>query len=100
MRPTSSALPGEELVTQGLKDLAAGKITEDALLVLIASPKLQRFGIVIPNVAVPEPYEHQLYSLLSARFGNAAHSRYNSLLRRIVSYAHALAHEQRASRDV
>jgi hypothetical protein len=92
----AAALPGQELLEQGLKDLAAGQITETALLVLIASPRLEKLGITIPDVSVTEPYEHKLYDLLSERFGNAAHSRYNSLIRRIVSYTRALSHERSA----
>jgi hypothetical protein len=86
-------LPGEDLVHQGLEDLHAGRVTEHALLVLIASPRLQRLGLHIPTTPVTEPYEHQLYDLLAKRFGNAAHSQYNSLIRRITSYAHALARQ-------
>lgn len=94
---TTPALPGEELVEQGLKDLAAGRMTEHALVVLIASPRLQKLGIRIPDVSVAEPYEHQLYNLLSDRFGNSAHSKYNSLIRRITSYTHALAQQNASS---
>ena len=43
---------------------------------------------------VPRPYEHQLYARLAERLGTAAHSHYNGLIRRIVSYAHALEQEQ------
>jgi hypothetical protein len=96
----AALLPGEELVEQGLKDLSAGRITEEALLVLIASPRLEKLGISIPHVAVAEPYEHQLYNLLSKRLGNSAHSHYNSLVRRIVSYARALGRERSAQNSL
>jgi hypothetical protein len=33
--------------------------------------------------------EHRLYKLLSDQYGNAAHSRYNALVRRLVSYERA-----------
>jgi hypothetical protein len=93
--PKSSALlPGEDLVEQGIKDLNEGRITEHALLVLIASPRLEPLGVQVPKVSMQEPFEHQLYNLLSQRLGNEAHSQYNSLLRRIDSYAHALEHER------
>jgi hypothetical protein len=94
-----ATLPGEELVEQGLRDLATGRITENALLVLIASPRLEKLGVSIPTVSVAEPYEHRLYDLLSERFGNAAHSHYNSLIRRIVSYTHALSREHSAQQQ-
>lgn len=87
-------LPGEELVQQGLTDLAANQTTECALLVMVASPRLRRLGVEIPERPFPKPYEHQLYALLEERLGTGAHSYYNSLIRRIVSYARALEREQ------
>ena len=87
-------LPGEDLVTQGLADLAKGELSESALLLLVASPRLRGLGIEVPERKLSEPYEHALYSLIEERLGTGAHSYYNSLLRRIVSYAHALEREQ------
>jgi hypothetical protein len=89
-------LPGEELVEQGLSDLSENRETDCSLLLLIAAPRLRRLGIQIPDRPSPQPYEHQLYARLDQRLGNAAHSYYNSLIRRIVSYARAL--EREASR--
>ena len=88
-------LPGEELVAAGLSDLLQGRETEDALLVLIAAPRLRRLGLHIPERTSPLPFEHQLYAHLAERLGTAAHSHYNGLIRRMVSYARALEHEQR-----
>jgi hypothetical protein len=88
-------LPGEDLVTQGLADLAQSQISDCSLLVLVASPRLERLGIKIPRNNVPRPYEHQLYARIEERLGAAAHSHYNSLIRRIVSYAHALEREKK-----
>lgn len=86
-----SGLPGAELVQRGLQDLAAKNYSEEALLVLIASPQLRARGIVIEDpVEVPKPREHQLYMLLELRLGRGAHSYYNSLIRRIVSFAQAM----------
>ncbi len=87
-------LPGEDIVTQGLVDLAKGVLTESALLVLVAGPRLRGLGIDVPERSLDEPYEHALYSLIEDRLSTGAHSYYNSLLRRIVSYAHALEREQ------
>lgn len=91
---TRAMLPGEDLVQQGLADLAANEMTESALLVMIASPRLKGLGIQIPERAFPKPYEHQLYALVEERLGAGAHSYYNSLIRRIVSYARALERER------
>ena len=87
-------LPGEDLVQQGLADLAQGRVTDSSLLVLIAAPRLKRLGICIPESTLSGPYEHKLYDRLEQRLGTAAHSYYNSLIRRMVSYARALEREQ------
>jgi len=89
-----AALPGEDLVQQGLADLAEDRTTDFALLVLIAAPRLKRLGIRVPERRSTQSHEHQLYDQLEERLGLAAHSYYNSLIRRIVSYAHALEREQ------
>jgi hypothetical protein len=91
------SLPGQDLVEQGLTDLEANRITDCSLLVLIASPRLKRLGLNIPDCSFPRPYEHQLYERLEARLGTAAYSYYNSLIRRIVSYAHALERQRTVS---
>ncbi len=89
----ASLLPGEDLVTEGLADLANNRPTAPFFLLLAAAPRLRRLGIEIPNRAAAHP-EHQLYSILEQHFGTAAHSQYNSLIRRIVSYARALERER------
>jgi hypothetical protein len=87
-------LPGQELVDRGMADLAENRLSDYSLLVLIAGPRLKRLGIQIPTTAVPHPFEHQLYARLDERLGAGAHSYYNSLIRRIVSYARALEREK------
>lgn len=87
-------LPGAELVEQGLADLARHEMTDFSLLVLIAAPRLKRLGIQIPDHSFVRPHEHRLYERLEDRLGNGAHSYYNSLIRRIVSYARALEREK------
>jgi len=87
-------LPGQELVDRGMADLAENRLSDFSLLVLIAGPRLRRLGIQIPAAAVPQPFEHQLYARLDERLGAGAHSYYNSLIRRIVSYARALEREK------
>jgi hypothetical protein len=79
------------LVEQGLADLSQNRITEFSLLVLIAAPRLRSLGIQVPEKDFPRPYEHTLYERLEERLGASAHSHYNSLIRRIVSFAHALS---------
>jgi hypothetical protein len=90
-------LPGEDLVEEGLADLAKDRLTDCSLLVLIAAPRLRRLGIRIPDRACSRPWEHELYDRLEQRLGGGAHSYYNSLIRRVVSYASALEREKSRS---
>ncbi len=92
-------LPGEELVQQGLADLARGETSDAALLVLIAGPRLRRLGIAVPECPSQTPFEHQLYERVEARMGPTAHSHYNSLTRRITSYARILERESAHKND-
>lgn len=84
-------LPGGALVKQGLADLEAGRETEAALLVLVGSPRLANLGIRIPTPR-PQPrppVEHRLYELLARVDPASAHSRYNALIRLLVSFERA-----------
>ncbi|HEV8238607.1 MAG TPA: hypothetical protein VGS57_04505 [Thermoanaerobaculia bacterium] len=83
-------LPGAELVLPGIEDLRRGIESVPALLVAIGRPRLARLGLDLPLSAFDQP-EHRLYALLAAEHGDAAHSRYNALLRRLLSFAHAAA---------
>ena len=90
-------LPGEDLVEQGLADLGRGEISDAALLVLIAGPRLRRLGIAVPERTSEQPFEHQLYERIEERMGPAAHSYYNGLIRRMASYAGILERERKAA---
>jgi hypothetical protein len=80
-------LPGHELVSGGLADLAAGRESEASLLVTMAAPRLRLLGIDVPPAA-DKGASHRLYELLSER-ADGAHSRYNALVSRMVSFARA-----------
>ena len=82
-----SALPGGDLVRTGLDDLARERQTVPALLVSIGAPRLNRAGIAVEN-PFPEP-ERRLYELLARDDADTAHSRYNGLVRRLVSFERA-----------
>jgi hypothetical protein len=86
----SDDLPGHELVSAGLVDLAAGRETEASLVVAMAAPRLRALGFDVPPTGVEQP-GHRLYEILSERDGGA-HSRYNALIGRIVSFARAAEH--------
>ena len=84
-----TGLPGADLVEEGLLDLRAGRETIASLLVSIGAPSLRRLGVDLPaSFAGPE---HRLYELLSLTDPDSAHSRYNALVRRLVSFERALA---------
>jgi|SRR5579872_6902520 len=86
-------LPGEELVEEGMADLLQNKNSECALLVLSFGCRLRALGIPVPDRQSDRPFEHLLYELLEERLGKGAHSHYNALVRRMVSYARARDHE-------
>lgn len=81
-------LPGADLVSAGLDDLRLSRTTAEALLVSMGAPRLRRSGVDVP-CPLPEP-EHGLYQLLAAEDPDSAHSRYNALVRRLVSFERAL----------
>ena len=80
--------PGYELIREGLRDLAENRESVQSMLVLIGAPRLRRLGIDVPNSAIGDP-ELRLYEILSAEDPNSAHSRYNALIRRLVSFERA-----------
>lgn len=83
-------LPGHDLVSAGLADLAAGRETEPALLVAMAAPRLRALGFDVPAGGGERP-SHRLYELLSET-DRGAHSRFNALVGRMVSFARAAEH--------
>lgn len=83
-----AVLPGEELIRAGVADLASGVESVPALLVSIGAPRLRRLGWSVER-PIPSP-ERRLYELLSRTDPDGAHSRYNGLVRRLVSFERAL----------
>lgn len=80
-------LPGADLVTTGLADLARGVESIEALLVSIGAPRLERLGFPVRSpIAAPE---HALFERLRLEDADSAHSRYNALVRRLVSFERA-----------
>ncbi|MEK6278903.1 MAG: hypothetical protein AABN95_00965 [Acidobacteriota bacterium] len=86
------ALPGEDLIEEGMQDLRDGRETIAALLVAIGAPRLRTLGIDLPE-PLPDNPENRLYDLL-AQDDQAAHSRYNAYIRRLVSYEQAAEHQK------
>jgi len=75
------------LVQRGVADLDAGHESAEALLVSIGAPRLRSVGIEL-SAPIASP-EHKLYLLLACEKGDAAHSAYNALIRRLVSFERA-----------
>ncbi|MDE0350085.1 MAG: hypothetical protein OXM56_10320 [Gammaproteobacteria bacterium] len=91
-------LPGADLVAAGVAALHRGAVTVEALLVTIGAPRLRDAGLQFPD---PPPLERApemaLYdALCRASDVDDPYGRYNSLLRRLVSFERAL--EQRNAR--
>ena len=82
------ALPGYELIAEGLQALAAGERTVPAVLVLIGAARLRAVGMDVPGADVTDP-EHELYAMLAAEDADSAHGRYNALIRQLVSFERA-----------
>ncbi len=84
-------LPGWEMISAGLADFAAGRVTANACAVAMAAPRLQRAGLLPKQqlaTAIAEP-EICLYRLLGAGPGNAF-GQYQAILRRLIRFEHAL----------
>lgn len=96
-------LPGGDLLAAGLADLARGVRSKEALLVAIGAPRLRNVGVALPDEAtLPARPEHALYALLASEGEPGAHSRYNALVRRLVSLERALefrVHRERRRRE-
>ncbi len=82
-------LPGQDLIEAGRRDLLEGRDSIAALLVSVGAPRLTQLGLAVPS-PLPDA-EHRLYQRLAAEYGDGAHSRYNALIRRLVSFERALA---------
>ncbi len=79
------ALPGGDLIEKGLSDLVAGRETVESLLVSIGAARLKAAGVPVPEAGFDQP-ERRLYEILAREDQDSAHSRYNALLRKLVSF--------------
>lgn len=96
MAPPSESLaadlPGGDLIAAGLEDLRHGVESVPALLAQIGAPRLRQLAIDVPGRDPNGPLpEHRLYELLAKEHGDNAHSRYNALIRQLVSFTRAAA---------
>lgn len=90
-----AGLPGAELIGTGITDLAREAETVPSLLVSIGAPRLRLLGLTLPD-PLPDA-ERRLYALLAADGSDSAHSRFNALVRTLVSFERAAALRRRAA---
>ena len=111
-RQALAGLPGAELVCAGLAALealaednretraAAPELSVEALLVAIGAHRLRRAGLHVPDVpGMPKEPELALYHVLARQHPNGTHSRYNALIRRLVSFERAVEALSRRARE-
>ena len=90
-------LPGADLVARGIRALRNGETTVEALLVSVGATRLRAAGLDIPPAPpLPHPPEISLYLAIGADHPRDTHSRYNALIRRLVSFERALERRVRA----
>ncbi len=84
-------LPGADVVRAGIEDLERGDLTIEALLVAVGAPRLRAAGLAVPEASEwPGTPEHALYDAIGRSGVADSHARYNSLIRRLVSFERAL----------
>jgi hypothetical protein len=84
-------LPGADIIRDGLRDFSENRHTIPSCLVRMARRRLAKAELMEPSPQHDIDAELDLYQLLFHE-GNHAHSRYNSLVRQLVSFEHALDH--------
>ena len=97
-------LPGADLVTAGVEALRAVVRGErrdfsiEALLVAVGAARLRAADLDVPEPpGLPEQPELALHAALCATGEGNSHSRYNALIRRLVSFEHALERQRHTS---
>jgi hypothetical protein len=83
-----SNIPGSDLIIAGILDLQGGRQTVASLLIAIGAPRLRNIGLELPK-DLPTSPEHRLYEILAEEDSDSAHSRYNALIRKLVSFERA-----------
>lgn len=102
MKTVPERLPGAELVSAGLDGLRRGNPTPEALLVLVGAQRLRWAGVDVPDAPrkwadlLADGPEIALYGAVTAAHGRNAHSQYNALVRRLVSFEQALERMRRS----
>ena len=79
------------MVAAGVEALGRGEHGVEALLVAVGAPRLRMLGIAVPDTGyLPRYPELALYRAIGRLHPDDAHSRYNALIRRLVSFEREL----------
>jgi len=90
-------LPGADRIAGGLRDLRAGRLSTNALLVAVAARRLRDLGLPVPDAAaLPGEPDLALYESLRGHPSGDPYYRYNALRRELDSFISCL--ETRCSR--
>ena len=90
-------LPGAERIVRGLREAGEGRPTADALLVAIASQRLDDLGLEVQNAeTLGRDAELALYALLG-EVADDPYSAYNAVLAELDSFLSSLEARRRAS---
>ncbi len=84
-------LPCADRIMTGLLDYGQNRSSLEACLVRIARRRLSRAGLLDAVSSYDDGAEMELYGYF-AHEGPQAYSRYNALLRELISFEHALDH--------
>lgn len=86
MKAELEKLPGYEIYQKGIADMESGRESSEAYAVAIGALRLRAASIPVPESAFSFHEPHlELYRYLKKQGGDA-HSEYNSLMRRLVSF--------------
>jgi hypothetical protein len=80
--------PAGSLIAAGLRDLRDSVESTAALLVSVGAMRLREAGVDVPPEI--EDAERKLYDALAREHADAAHGRYNALIRQLVSFERAV----------
>lgn len=90
-------LPAAERIARGLLEAGEGRATVDALLVAIASRRLDDLGLPVPNAETLSPdAELALYALLG-QVADDPYAAYNAALDELDSFLSSLEARRRAT---
>ena len=87
-------LPGYELIEKGLLDISLNRESYFTALLYSAESKLAKLGINLGGLRPPDAVS-QMYGFLQSEFGDGAHSKFNALNRRLISFCKSLEHQIR-----